>query len=111
MSWAFGLRLETCVMLLLVLFVRGYRPAEGTEPDSNVVNIAIVGAGIGGSSCSYFIRELFGAEANIDVFEASNRIGGRLHTVEIAGKKFESGGSIIHPKNKYMGNFVKKLGK
>lgn len=83
---------------------------EGTEPDSKAVNIAIVGAGIGGSSCSYFIRELFGAQANIDVFEASNRIGGRLHTVEIAGKKFESGGSIIHPKNKYMGDFVEKLG-
>ena len=84
---------------------------EGTESDSKAVNIAIVGAGIGGSSCSYFIRELFGVQANIDVFEASNRIGGRLDTVEIAGKKFESGGSIIHPKNKYMGDFVEKLGK
>ena len=53
----------------------------------------------------------FGSEATIDVFEASDRIGGRLDTIEIAGKRFEFGGSIIHPDNKYMGDFVKLLGK
>lgn len=73
-------------------------------------NIAAIGAGIGGSSSSHFLRELFGSEATIDVFEASDRIGGRLDTIEIDGKRFESGGSIIHPDNKYMGDFVKLLG-
>lgn len=73
-------------------------------------NIAIIGSGIGGSSSAYFARKLFGSRANIDVYEASDRIGGRLGVVEIAGRFYESGGSVIHPKNLYMSSFVRELG-
>ena len=107
---ALGLGLGTSILFIPTLILTRHRSVSAAEQTSNP-SIAIIGAGIGGSSCSHFIRELFGSQASIDVFEASNRIGGRLDTVEIAGKKFESGGSIIHPDNKYMGDFVKHLGK
>ena len=107
---ALSLGLGTSILLIPTLFFTRHRQVSAVERNSNA-NIAIIGAGIGGSSCSHFIRELFGSQATIDVFEATDRIGGRLDTVEVAGKRFESGGSIIHPDNKHMADFVKHLGK
>ena len=107
----FGFGFGSSILFLPTLFLTRYRPVNAAERNSSNARIAIIGAGIGGTSCSHFIRELFGSEATIDVFEASDRIGGRLATVEFAGKRFESGGSIIHPDNKYMVDFVKQLGK
>ncbi|EDO41014.1 predicted protein, partial [Nematostella vectensis] len=74
------------------------------------VRVAIIGAGIGGSASAFFTRELLGSSAEIDVYEASNRVGGRLDTVEVAGQRFEAGGSIIHSANQHMQSFVSELG-
>ena len=108
---AFGFGLGTSIFLIPTLFFARQQSVFAAERRSKPINIAVIGAGIGGSSSSHFLRELFGPEATIDVFEASDRVGGRLDTIEIAGKSFESGGAIIHPDNKYMGDFVKLLGK
>ncbi|XP_058803534.1 prenylcysteine oxidase 1-like [Phymastichus coffea] len=70
--------------------------------------VAIIGAGIGGASASYFLTELFDKNIDIDIFE-SNIVGGRLATVKFGNKEFEAGGAIIHPRNKYMQDFVKLL--
>ena len=105
-----GFGLGTSILFIPALFLTRHRAVSAAQRTKNP-NIAVIGAGIGGSSCSHFIRELFGSQATIDVFEASDRIGGRLATVKIAGKTFESGGSIIHRDNKYMVDFVKYLGK
>lgn len=67
--------------------------------------VAVIGSGIGGSSAAYFIRNLLGSGAIIDVFEKDNRIGGRMAVVEIENNTFEAGASIIHESNKYMTNF------
>ena len=72
--------------------------------------IAIIGSGIGGSATAHFVREIFGENAQISVFEKADRMGGRLATVDFAGETFEAGGSIIHPKNLYMKKFVELLG-
>ena len=69
---------------------------------------AIIGAGIGGASASHFITELFNKNLEIDIFE-KNEIGGRLSTIKIEDFEYESGGAIIHPRNRYMQNFVKLL--
>jgi len=64
--------------------------------------IAIIGAGIGGSSVSYYLREnLSKSDVSITVFD-SGRVGGRLATTKIAGREYETGGSIIHPANRLM---------
>lgn len=46
----------------------------------------------------------------IDVY-SKDPVGGRLATVTIGGKEYETGGSILHPKNHYMIQFVNKFGK
>lgn len=55
------------------------------------------------------MRELFGDDAKIDIYE-KNYVGGRLATVSIDNREYEIGGSIIHPKNMYMINFTNILG-
>lgn len=72
--------------------------------------LAIVGAGIGGTSCAYFLHELFGDNVEIDIYEKST-VGGRLATVRYNSEEYETGGAIIHERNKYMGSFVDKFGK
>ncbi|XP_068128504.1 prenylcysteine oxidase 1-like [Hyperolius riggenbachi] len=71
--------------------------------------IAVVGAGIGGTSAAYFLREKFGKDVHIDVYE-KEEVGGRLATIEMEGKVYEAGGSVIHPLNLHMKTFVKELG-
>ncbi|KAJ9598876.1 hypothetical protein L9F63_026586, partial [Diploptera punctata] len=72
--------------------------------------IAVIGGGIGGTSASYFLYELFGPKgAQIDLYEP-NKIGGRLSVIEVNGRNYEAGGSIIHGRNKYMVDFLKHFG-
>ena len=71
----------------------------------------MIGGGIGGTASAYFLRQLFGAgKVKIHLYERE-RIGGRLATVPVHGQFYETGGSIIHPRNKYMQSFVKTFGK
>ncbi|KAI5099527.1 prenylcysteine oxidase 1 precursor [Silurus meridionalis] len=83
--------------------------ASAPEPRHPPKNIAIVGAGIGGTSAAYFLRQEFGPGVKIDVYE-SGTVGGRLATEAIDGRDYETGGSIIHPLNLHMKQFVDKLG-
>jgi prenylcysteine oxidase/farnesylcysteine lyase len=77
---------------------------------SNLLFPAVVGGGIGGTSASYFLHELFGPDGvHIDLYEP-NKIGGRLAVTEISGRDYEVGGAVIHPRNKYMVDFLKLLG-
>ena len=71
---------------------------------------AIIGGGVGGGATAYFLRQHFGPDLDVTVFERG-RIGGRLATVKIAGKTYEVGGSVIHPDNKLMTGLVETLGK
>ena len=41
---------------------------------------------------------------------SKGEIGGRLKTIDIAGRNYECGGSIIHPKNLLMKTLVKEMG-
>lgn len=72
--------------------------------------IAIIGGGIGGTSCAHFLRKIFKDSVKLDVYEG-NKIGGRLATALMNdGNEYETGGSVIHQRNKYMSDFVSKLG-
>ncbi|XP_040270363.1 prenylcysteine oxidase 1 [Bufo bufo] len=71
--------------------------------------IAVVGAGIGGTSAAYFLRQKFGKDVQIDIYEKGD-VGGRLSTIEMEGNHYEAGGSVIHPLNLHMKTFVKELG-
>nr|XP_045595550.1 prenylcysteine oxidase 1-like [Procambarus clarkii]XP_045595551.1 prenylcysteine oxidase 1-like [Procambarus clarkii]XP_045595552.1 prenylcysteine oxidase 1-like [Procambarus clarkii]XP_045595553.1 prenylcysteine oxidase 1-like [Procambarus clarkii] len=97
--------------LCLVGFLTQVRRSWTLQDEISVTfpKIAIVGGGIGGTATAYFLQELFGDNVIIDLYE-SERIGGRLATIPIGEHEYEVGGSIIHPKNQYMLNFVPKLG-
>ncbi|GBN07742.1 hypothetical protein AVEN_57873-1 [Araneus ventricosus] len=71
--------------------------------------IGIVGGGIGGTSCAYFLRELFGEKSKITLYE-QDLVGGRLRLQNVGGKYYEAGGSVIHPSNKHMVDFLRLLG-
>ena len=69
----------------------------------------IIGGGVGGASAAHFVRQLFGDDVAIELYEAEE-IGGRLKEIEIDGRMYEAGGSVIHPENFYMVNFTRNLG-
>ena len=71
--------------------------------------LAIIGAGIGGTSAAHFLRKKFGASCSITIFE-EKEVGGRLATINMAGKEYEVGGSIIHSANKLMTDFLEETG-
>ncbi|GFO29477.1 prenylcysteine oxidase [Plakobranchus ocellatus] len=81
--------------------------ALNTEEDITP-RIGIIGAGIGGTSSAYFLRQLFGPKVKIDVFE-SEKVGGRAAVLRINGQDYEAGASIISKKNKYMIDFAQKF--
>lgn len=70
---------------------------------------AIIGAGVGGSSVAYFLNELL-PNAQIEIFEKSGLIGGRVNVTMVLGNGYETGGSIIHGRNKYAVDFSEKFG-
>lgn len=71
--------------------------------------LAVIGAGVSGSSAAYYLSKMKDLGAEIDVY-SKDPVGGRLSTVTIAGYDYETGGSILHPRNKYMKDFVDKFG-
>lgn len=71
---------------------------------------AIIGAGIGGTSCAHYLREIYDDSIEIDIYEG-NKVGGRLNSVVLSnGYEYEVGGSIIHDRNKYMSELASLLG-
>ncbi|XP_075457450.1 prenylcysteine oxidase 1 isoform X4 [Ascaphus truei] len=100
-----GLSLTLLYGLILCTLPAG----ASEEPRHPPSRIAVIGAGIGGTSAAYFLRQKFGKNVPIDMFE-KGAVGGRLATVEMKGDEYEAGGSVIHPLNLHMKTFVKELG-
>uniref|UniRef100_A0A0A9WJS4 Prenylcysteine oxidase n=1 Tax=Lygus hesperus TaxID=30085 RepID=A0A0A9WJS4_LYGHE len=73
------------------------------------LRIAIVGGGISGTSTAYFLNEILGARVDVTLFEGS-KIGGRLSTISVEGCEYETGGAVIHEKNKYATDLAVKMG-
>ena len=71
--------------------------------------VAIIGAGVGGCSAAYFLRELCGESLELHVF-SDGPVGGRTAVIEMDGHTYESGGSVAHSSNKYLVDFRKKFG-
>ena len=73
-------------------------PAPKTSDDDQLVRqpverVVVVGAGIAGLTAAYALGQ---AGVECVVVEARARVGGRLHTVELAGTPVDLGGSWIH---------------
>jgi protoporphyrinogen oxidase len=59
--------------------------------DARDADVVIVGAGVAGLTAAW---RLVTAELRVVVLEARDRVGGRLHTVELEGEPFELGGPM-----------------
>ncbi|MHA2250688.1 MAG: FAD-dependent oxidoreductase [Candidatus Kariarchaeaceae archaeon] len=68
------------------------------------MKIAIIGAGIGGSSLAYYMR---GNDTTI--YEAGNEPGGRISNVSIDGKIIETGAEFFHTVNQNIVKLVDDL--
>lgn len=101
--------LPLIVSVLSVLSAVGDPTASTHVDGAQPSKIAVVGGGIGGSATAHFLRQHFGPEIQVDVFE-KGEVGGRLATVTVNHHDYESGGSIIHSLNLHMQEFVKQLG-
>lgn len=55
------------------------------------VRIAIVGGGISGLTAAYRLRRALGSDAHIDLFEATARLGGVLHTATVGDRPVDVG--------------------
>ncbi|XP_066495720.1 prenylcysteine oxidase 1-like [Tiliqua scincoides] len=96
-------------LLLLLLAVREGGAPGAEEPLRPPARIGVIGAGIGGTAAAYFLRQKFGRDVLIDVFERGE-VGGRLATLNVDGQDYEAGGDVIHPQNLHMKHFAKDLG-
>jgi protoporphyrinogen/coproporphyrinogen III oxidase len=56
-----------------------------------MTSVAVVGGGIAGLAAAYRLRRLLGPDAAITIIEQSDRLGGKLRTVELAGVPFDVG--------------------
>lgn len=65
---------SSLVFFLLCLLCRCHL-LRADSPDK--LSVAVIGAGIGGATASYFLREALGDEVEIAVFDSASKAGGR----------------------------------
>ncbi len=74
-----------------------------------MINLAVIGAGIGGCSAAYFARKYL-PHSKVTVYEMENRIGGRVFTVNVGETKRELGAVFFNSTNKTVCDLVKEMG-
>src|ERR1700716_2155083 len=55
------------------------------------MRVAVVGGGITGLVAAYRLRQELGPAASITVLQLTDRLGGKLRTVELAGRPYDVG--------------------
>jgi len=103
-------------LILCVLFALCFaeRPQESygwrqRGPGAGKRKVAIVGGGIGGCTAAHFLRQALGDDVEISVYE-KEKIGGRVATVKVGQRFYESGGAVLHRANHYMAALTESLG-
>lgn len=74
------------------------------------VRAAVVGGGITGLVAAYRLRVALGPEARITVVEASNRLGGALRTVDLAGGPLDVGAEAFIGRRPEVPELMAELG-
>lgn len=107
-----NLSCSTLSLVLLVVLMSLLRAAiaQTTKSPITVPYIAIIGGGIGGSTCSLYLSRLFGKDnVQIDIYER-HKVGGRTGVVELGKSNYEAGASIIHGRNRHLVDIAKEFG-
>ena len=74
-----------------------------------MVDLAVIGGGIGGCSAAYFARRYL-PYSKVTVYERENRIGGRVFTFKGKEMNSEVGAAFFNPTNKTVCDLVEEMG-
>lgn len=75
------------------------------------MNIAIIGAGLAGLTAAYELRKLSAdTELKVDVYEATDRVGGKLHTVAFEAGPTDMGAEAFMARRQDAVDFFTELG-
>ena len=79
----------------------GINAYQVARPDNDIhpgaerkIMIAVIGAGVSGLSCAWWLQQ---AGLDVEVFEAADRVGGKVQSVKEAGVAFETGPHTLLP--------------
>ena len=73
-----------------------------------MVNLAIIGSGIGGCSAAYFARQYF-PNSKITVYEMDKRVGGRILTHHYGNNQIELGAAFFNFNNRILSDLIKEI--
>lgn len=73
------------------------------------VRVAILGAGVGGTSLAKWLREVFRENVELTVF-CDGPVGGRCRAIDFEGQRFEAGASIISELNAHFMRLMQEFG-
>lgn len=80
----------------------------GNQASSRSLSIGIIGAGGAGLACASFLKS---KGFQVEIFEALNRTGGRIHEVkDFCDGLIEVGGELIHGSKSVLYDLAKKVG-
>ncbi|HEY0805477.1 MAG TPA: FAD-dependent oxidoreductase, partial [Pseudonocardiaceae bacterium] len=74
------------------------------------MRVAVVGAGITGLTAAYRLRRELGPDVTITVLELTDRLGGKLRTVELAGRPYDIGAEAFLVRRPEMAALAGELG-
>jgi len=72
--------------------------------------VAVVGGGVSGLAAAYRLRALLGPDAELTVIEGTDRIGGKLRTVELAGLPYDVGAEAFLARRPEAIALIRELG-
>jgi prenylcysteine oxidase/farnesylcysteine lyase len=73
----------------------------------NTARVAIIGGGIGGASTAYYLSK--NKDFQIDLYEKSNRVGGRVYAEKIQNRTINLGASFLIKDNLLLHNLINEL--
>ncbi|GAA2967367.1 protoporphyrinogen oxidase [Actinokineospora diospyrosa] len=74
------------------------------------MRVAVVGGGISGLAAAHRLRALLGPTAEITVVEQADRLGGKIRTTELAGRRFDVGAEAYLARRPEVSALLAELG-
>ena len=102
--------MDNSIKALLISVLIAWAEYGRAQPhtDGKLNRLAVIGSGMGGATAAWLIHNTTGCK--VDVFEASDIVGGRLKETTIDGRVVELGGSIGIEANQYFVETTELLG-
>jgi prenylcysteine oxidase/farnesylcysteine lyase len=103
------------IFFLLFFTILISTPGVHLTKNKSSVKIAVIGSGIGGASASYYLLNLAKTEnitnldINVDLYEKSSRVGGRVYSEKIEGDFQNIGASFFIQENELIYTLIKNL--